>query len=183
MKATEVLTEEHNGIKVMLGILGGMADRLEAGQDVDAAHLEQAVDFLRTFADKCHHGKEEDLLFAEMEKAGIPQQGGPIAVMLAEHTTGREYVKGLAEAVARYGAGDKAAVPAIVQNARNYVALLRAHIDKEDNILYPIADRTLTEEQQERLLECFEDVERERIGPGKHEEYHRMLERLGEGYL
>ena len=183
MKPTDILKEEHGGIKVMLGILGRMADSLEGGRDVDSAHLEQAVDFIRTFADTCHHGKEEDYLFAEMEKAGIPQQGGPIAVMLAEHATGRAYVKGLAEAVARYGDGDKAAVPAIVQNARNYIALLRAHIEKEDNILYPIADRSLTEEQQEKLLACFEDVERERIGPGKHAEYHRMLERLSGVYL
>lgn len=183
MKPTDVLKEEHAGIKVMLAILGRMADRLEAGQEVDAAHLEQAVDFIRTFADRCHHGKEEDHLFVEMEKAGIPQQGGPIAVMLAEHTTGRAYVKGLADAVTRYGAGDNAAAPDIVQNARNYIALLQAHIDKEDNILYPIADRSLTEAQQKELLECFEDVERERIGPGKHEEYHRLLERLSEVYL
>ncbi len=183
MKPTEILKEEHGGIKIMLAILGRMADRLDAGQDVDAAHLEQALDFIRTFADKCHHGKEEDLLFVEMEKAGIPQQGGPIAVMLAEHTTGRAYVKGMADAVTQYAAGDRAAAPSIVQNARNYIALLQAHIDKEDNILYPLADRSLTEEQQGKLLDSFAEVERQCIGPGKHGEFHRMLERLSEAYL
>lgn len=183
MRPTEILKEEHQGIKTGLRILGRVADKLNSGQAVPPEHLEQLVGFIRTFADRCHHGKEEDLLFTEMERAGVPRQGGPIAVMLLEHDQGRGYVRGMAEAIPGYRAGDPAAARKFAQNAYNYIGLLTQHIDKEDNILYVIADMHLSDEQQTCLLEGFERVEAERIGPGKHEEYHRLLEHLGAIYL
>lgn len=183
MKPTGQLKEEHKAIKLMLRIAEKVNEKLEAGEEVNPEHLEQIVEFIRVFADKCHHGKEEDLLFVAMEEAGIPKDGGPIGVMLAEHDMGRGYVRGLSEAVARYKAGDRGVSPAIIENARNYVGLLSQHIDKEDNILYPMADMHLSEDQQEELLEGFEKVERERIGPGKHAELHKLLDHLQEVYL
>jgi len=183
MKPTEQLKEEHKAIKLMLRIAEKVNEKLEAGEEVNPEHLEQIVEFIRVFADKCHHGKEEDLLFVAMEEAGIPKEGGPIGVMLAEHDMGRGYVRGLSQAVARYKAGDRGVSPAIIENARNYVALLSQHIDKEDNILYPMADMHLSEDQQEELLEGFEKVEREKIGPGRHEEFHKLLDHLQEVYL
>jgi hemerythrin-like domain-containing protein len=80
-------------------------------------------------------------------------------------------------------AGDRKASSAIVENARNYIALLTQHIDKEDHILYPMADVHLSEERQKGLVEEFERVEREEIGVGKHEEFHQLLEHLREVYL
>ena len=178
MKPTEVLTTEHDAIKRMLQILGCVCDHLEAGEEVDSQHLEQIVEFIRVFTDRCHHGKEEDLLFPAMEAAGVPNEGGPIGVMLREHDLGRTHVKGMSEAVAQYKAGVHNVTSAIVQNARNYIALLDQHIVKENDILYPIANMHLSPKEQASLLEGFERVERERIGPGKHEEFHQLLEHL-----
>lgn len=183
MNATQELKTEHRAIEWMLRILSQIGDRLEAGQDVDPRHLEQIVEFLQVFADRCHHGKEEDLLFGAMEEAGIPREGGPIGVMLAEHTTGRSYVRGLSEAVERYKAGDPAAVSRVVENIRGYVALLTQHIAKEDNILYPMADRVLSPGRQDELVEGFETIERERVGPGRHEAFHQLLRDLDQVYL
>lgn len=183
MKPTEELVNEHNGIKRMLRILEEVARRLEAGEQVAVADLEAMVDFVRTFADRCHHGKEEDLLFVAMEEAGIARQGGPIGVMLHEHTLGRGYVRGMAEGIAAYQAGNTSAAAQIAENGRGYVALLTQHIHKEDNILYPMADRILTAAKQAELLEGFEQIERERVGPGKHEAYHVLLDTLEAAYL
>lgn len=183
MKPTEQLKEEHQAIKLMLRISEKVCEKLESGEEVNPEHLEQIVGFIKVFADKCHHGKEEDLLFTAMEEAGIPRKGGPIGVMLTEHDMGRGYVRGMSEAVAKYKAGDRKASSAIVVNARNYIALLTQHIDKEDNILYPMADMHLSGERQKELLEEFERVEREKIGVGRHEEFHRLLDRLKEVYL
>ena len=183
MKPTEQLKEEHQAIKLMLRISEKVCEKLECGEEVNPEHLEQMIEFIRVFADKCHHGKEEDLLFTAMEEAGIPKEGGPIGVMLIEHEKGRDYVRGMCEAVAKYKAGDRKASSAIVENARNYIVLLTQHIDKEDNILYPMADMHLSEERQKELLGEFERVERERIGVGKHEEFHKLLEHLKEVYL
>jgi hemerythrin-like domain-containing protein len=183
MKPTDVLKDEHQAILLTLRILDKISADLAAGRPVPTDHLDQIVDFIRTFADRCHHGKEEDLLFTAMEEAGVPRQGGPIGVMLHEHEIGRNYVRGLAAALTAYRAGEPGAVSKIIENARGYSSLLAQHIAKEDNILYPIADAHLSPEKQAELLELFERVEQERIGPGRHEAYHAMLHDLQQTYL
>ncbi len=183
MKPTEILKEEHKVIRRMLDILTKLTERLEKGDEFNVEHGEKAVDFIRTFADKCHHGKEEDLLFVAMEKAGIPREGGPIGVMLMEHDRGRNYVKGMDEAIKSYKNNDKEAVKKFIENARGYVSLLDEHIYKEDNILYMMADMHLGTQEQEELLREFERVEKEKIGEGVHEKYHKLVEELEQVYL
>lgn len=183
MKATEQLIEEHNGIMLMLKILSKLCDKLERGEPTSAERLESIVDFLSVFADRCHHGKEEDLLFPALEAAGIPRQGGPIGVMLQEHTLGRGYIKGMSEALAQYKSDQSGAAADLSRHARNYIALLTQHIQKENHVLFPMADMHLSAEEQTELLEGFETIERERIGEGKHEEYHALMHRLETLYL
>jgi len=183
MGPTEQLREEHKAIKLALRILEAFCKRLESSEGVDPDDLDRTVEFIQVFADRCHHGKEEDLLFPAMEEAGIPREGGPIGVMLAEHDMGRSYVRAMAKAVGDYRAGDGKAPALFVENARNYISLLAQHIDKEDFILFPMAEGHLSREKQDELLQGFELVERERIGPGKHEEFHELLHRLEETYL
>lgn len=183
MKPTEQLKEEHEAIKLCLRILEKVSQKLESGEEVNSEHLDQILDFIKNFADKCHHGKEEDLLFPAMEEVGIPKEGGPIGVMLMEHNVGRGSVKGMSEAVAEYKAGDREVSSKIVENARNYITLLTQHIEKEDDILYPMGDMRISAERQEKLLEEFEKVEIEKIGVGKHEEFHKLLDNLKEAYL
>lgn len=183
MKPTEVLKEEHKAIKLVLRIVEKICTGIESGKPANVEHLEKIVEFIKVFADTCHHGKEEDLLFPAMEAAGIPRQGGPIGVMLEEHTLGRNYVKNMRTAVEEYKNGNAAASKTFITNARNYNALLSQHIDKEDNILYQIADMHIPEDEQEKLLKEFERVEVEKIGVGKHEEFHELLKQLKKVYL
>ncbi len=183
MTPTEQLQEEHQGITLMLKILESVCAKMEAKERVDPNHLEQIVEFFRVFADRCHHGKEEDLLFPEMEKAGVPKERGPIGVMLAEHTQGRGFVKGMDEAATRYKQGDPRGRKDFVENARNYISLLTQHIQKENNILFPMGERVLAKKTQEKLFEGFENLEREKIGAGTHEAFHRLLHELQEIYL
>ncbi len=183
MKATEILKEEHKIIKNMLEILDRICEKLEKNEKVNAEHLEKILDFIKTFADKCHHGKEEDLLFAAMEKVGIPREGGPIGVMLEEHRIGREYVKNMMDGLKEYKNADEDSIPQIVESARSYIGLLKEHIFKEDNILYEIADAHLSEKVQEQLVEEFEKFELEKMGKGIHEKYHHLIEELEKIYL
>ncbi len=183
MKATEELKKEHRAIELMLDIMEKVCEKLQAGEKVNADDLEKMVEFIRVFADKCHHSKEEDLLFPALEKAGIPKRGGPLGVMLAEHTTGRSYVTALYEAVTQYKKGNTKAAGRIVENGMGYTRLLRQHIVKEDNILYQMADMHLSEKEQDELVKRFEKIEQERIGPSRHEEFHNLLHRLKETYL
>lgn len=176
MKPTDVLKEEHDAILLALKVIAAMAKRIDAGGEVPVEHMNSLVDFIRNFADYCHHGKEEDLLFKEMEKAGFPANAGPIGVMLAEHEEGREYVREMAKAAAAGSPKDFA------HAAVAYANLLAQHIDKENNILYEMADQSLTPEQQRALEEGFERVEEERMGPEKHVEYRQLVENLARHY-
>jgi len=178
MLATGNLKEEHQFILRMLKVLIVASDKLERGEDVSLDVFKKAVDFIRTFADRCHHGKEQDTLFPLMGERGIPTHDGPIAVMLMEHEQGRQFVRDLAEAVAKYESGDKEAKSAIVKNARGYAELLDQHIYKEDNILYPMSDKVLSQSDNRELLEKFEKIEKEIIGEGKHEYYLQMIGEL-----
>jgi len=174
----EVLMDEHRLIERMLKVITTASNRLNSGKEVDMSVFERAVDFIRTFADRCHHRKEEDTLFPTFERRGIPRYGGPIGVMLQEHEMGRRYVRGMVEALEKYKAGDRSQGKVIAENALSYVGLLAQHIPKEENILYPMGDRFITDEDRRRLLERFEEIERKEIGEGVHEHYHHLVEEL-----
>ncbi len=183
MEATAVLIDEHRAIKKMLRVAENVAARLDGGEHVPAEDLAAIVEFIAGFADKCHHAKEEGLLFPAMEKAGIPRQGGPIGVMFHEHKEGREFVRRMRSAVGRYSAGDVRAASEFAVNAGGYAALLRRHIDKEDNVLYPMADNVISESGQRDLIRAFENVEEESVGAGEHERFRQILDRLEAAYL
>lgn len=178
MLATENLKEEHQVILRMIKVLLVASDKLEKSENVSVDVFKKAIDFIRTFADRCHHAKEEDTLFPVLERRGILRHRGPIAVMLMEHEHGRLFVKGLNEALEKFEKGDKTAKDAIVENARGYADLLDQHIYKEDNILYPMGDKVLSEVDDRELLDKFEKIEKEIIGEGKHEYYLHVIAEL-----
>ena len=175
MLATENLKDEHRVILRMIKILLVASDKLEKGEAVSPDVFNKAVEFVRVFADRCHHGKEEGELFPALERKGILKHRGPIAVMLMEHEQGRLFVKGLSEALVKYENGDMKARDAVIENARGYADLLDQHIYKEDTILYPMGDKVLSEADNCELLEKFEGIEKDIIGEGKHEYYLQMI--------
>lgn len=182
MKPTQELIAEHNAVLVALQILEKVAGALAAKREQAPEHLHQLLDLLKGFVDRCHHGKEEDVLFPELERRGVPRDGGPIGVMLAEHESGREHVRTMSQALDRLGHGESDALDAIRERARAYCDLLRSHIQKENNILFPMADRLVPDDVAARITEQFDGIERDRVGEGKHEEYHAMLHTLKELY-
>ncbi len=183
MKATDILKQEHELILVMLQILDAACARLEEGEKVNPDHLAGMIDFIRNFADRCHHAKEENILFPALRQAGIGQENGPIGVMLAEHAEGRFFTKGMGEALEEIRAGDSVAAGRFIGDAAGYVKLLDGHIMKENNILFRMADEMLSDDRQKELLKEFDRVEREEIGAGVHEKYHEMLRGLRDIFL
>ncbi len=182
MKATGQLKEEHEGVKVMLAVLERVCRKLEETKHLDKEHFERILEFLKVFVDKCHHGKEEELLFPALAVAGVPKDG-PIRVMLQEHELGRKHIRSMSDAFAGFAAGDPSASGKMAKSGQDYIALLRDHIEKENHVLFAMADRLLPVEKQDELLEGFEKIEEERIGIGKHEEFHHLLEKLSAAYL
>ena len=183
MNATGILRNEHAVIKKMLTVSEAICAKLDSGENVEAGHLERVVEFLRGFADTCHHAKEENLLFAAMAEAGVPVEGGPIGVMLAEHNMARGLVAQMGRAAGDYEAGDTNAKEIFVEKTRQYAQLLTHHIFKEDNILYPLADAHLTPDQQTRLVEDFGHVEHDEVGERGHEHFLEVVSGLEAIYL
>lgn len=183
MRPTEILIKEHDAILVMLEILQAVSTRLENNEPVKPEHLPQIVEFIRVFADKCHHGKEENLLFKSLVKAGLPEKGGPVAVMLAEHEMGRNFVSNMDAAASAFKGGDQTAAGQFIENARGYASLLSQHILKENEVLFPMADRVIPQNEQSQLLEDFDKVETEIVGDGVHERFHKLLDLLKSEYL
>ena len=177
MKATEILMEEHRVIERVLTALERAATRLYNGQEVYLRFFTGTTVFIKVFADGCHHQKEEGILFPAMIENGLSKDTGPIAVMLAEHEEGRRLTQKMRQALERLQATD-ASRNELVQNALSYVKLLRQHIYKEDNILFPMADKVIPIDQQQQILDAFMLVERDETGESVHEKYLGLAERL-----
>jgi hemerythrin-like domain-containing protein len=178
MKATEILKSEHRVIERVIGAMEAAAERVESGQEMDPAFFIQAADFIKGFADGCHHRKEEGVLFKEMASRGFSEESGPVAMMLREHEMGRWYTRRMREAAERTQAGDLNAREQMVQNALEYAGLLRQHIQKEDMVLFPLADRVIPVDEQEQVADGFEHVEHEETGEGVHEKYLALAAQL-----
>jgi hemerythrin-like domain-containing protein len=176
--AIQVLRHEHDAVLKMLDASDEAAQQLEQGKAVRPETLADLLEFFKIFADKCHHGKEEDLLFPLLERKGVPREGGPVGVMLNEHEEGRALIREMTEAAEALQAGREEAQIRWAKAARDYAQLLRAHIFKENNVLFPMAERLLSAQEQEELADNFEKLEIEKLGSGTHQRLHAKMEKL-----
>lgn len=176
--ASEDLINEHDGILFGLKILEKMIKQLQEKKEVERDDFREIVNFLKLFADKCHHGKEEGLLFPAMEKVGIQNQNGPIGQMLLEHTEGRKYIFQMSEAIKNDFVNKKD----LIQAATNYIRLLRHHIEKENTVLFPMGDKKISADIHAELLNAFEEFEEKVMGKGTHEKLHEVLNTLEAKY-
>ncbi len=179
MKPTDELRHEHEVILHMLSGAERIARSAINSGDVDIGKVLNIIDFSRHFIDGCHHNKEEKYLFTLLQERGITGRQGPIAVMLFDHQRGRDLVASIDSALKEYQAGKKEAGGVVGRSLLQYVGILRAHISKENEILFPMTDRLLTAEDQESLESSFRDVEELETGAGVHEKYHRMAHEIG----
>ena len=178
-KPMQILVEEHEVISSVLSAVEAVAGR--EGEPFPQEFYEKAFDFFPTFADKCHHAKEEVHLFPLLEARGLPRDGGPIGCMLNEHEQGRGHVAAVREALQRTAGGDLPARETVRREALAYVALLRQHISKENEILFVMGDQRMTTQDQEELCTKFECAEDAVLPPGTHEKYVALARELCAG--
>jgi hemerythrin-like domain-containing protein len=178
MLATEILRKEHDAILKMLDALDQTSLQLSGAASVQPSTLQGLLEFFQLFADRCHHGKEEDLLFPLLERRGIPRGGGPIGVMLFEHDRGRELIREMSAAASEYEKEPHAAGRRWAEAAGEYSQLLREHIMKENNILFRMAEQILSPDEQTSLAADFEKAEIEKMGAGTHERLHARMGQL-----
>lgn len=178
MQATEILMSEHRVIERVITSLETAAEALSSGKNIRPEFFLQATDFVRGFADGCHHKKEEGVLFKAMAANGMSEEQGPVALMLFEHEQGRGFIRGLRAAAQELANGNPAARAEVVENALGYGRLLRQHIQKEDQVLFPMANQVIPLAGHAAVMDGFEHVEHEETGAGVHEKYLALAEAL-----
>lgn len=146
--ATETLWAEHQVILRAVALLEEAAGRLSAGAPLPEGWWDRLIRWFGLFAERGHHGKEEQHLFPALARAGVPVAGGPVGLMLEEHAQGRALMSSMTEGPPQSRAGA----------ACRYAALLRDHIGKEDAVLLPMADGLLDAQSHRRLVRAFEGV-------------------------
>jgi hemerythrin-like domain-containing protein len=176
--AIATLMNEHRVIEKVLAALEATATEASDGAEIPRARVADLAEFFAGFADRCHHGKEEDLLFRRLVERGIPAENGPIAVMLSEHEEGREHVRALAALGRGAGPLSPAERDALVAHADGYAPLLAHHIMKEDRVLYPMALTTLSPEGLDDLARRYHEFEEGVMGAGEHARLHALAERI-----
>ncbi|MBK7628749.1 MAG: hemerythrin domain-containing protein [Bacteroidales bacterium] len=149
---TKILSDEHQNIVKVTDIVLNECDQMEKGKSTNNAFFEKVILFIQKYADGFHHKKEEDILFKTMLSSLDNMHCNPIPVMLNEHDEGREYVKYMIEALSQNNK------EGLIENARGYCHLLQDHIYKEDNILYPMAEQSLNEEQKKQVEDSYKEV-------------------------
>jgi len=167
MKSVKRLMAEHELIERGLTLLDKAVACIDAGQPLPDGFSAWAARFFQEFADQCHHAKEEDVFFPVLKQRGIPEQGGPIGVMLHEHDLGRDCVGRMWEASQTQPFDSRT----FAEAAKQYLPLLRQHIFKENNILFRMAERVMSEADDADVTSKFSQVEQERGLAGWNEKF------------
>jgi hemerythrin-like domain-containing protein len=175
MKPRGMLMIEHRLIEKMLVLAGEELARGEASGRVDPVFVDTVVDFIRTYADRTHHGKEEDILFADLEKRTLSSADGRLmASLIEDHRTARRAVGEIVNANRSYAAGDAGGLKTIAEKVRFLTVFYPEHIRKEDEVFFPNAEKYLSPAELDRMVTAFLDFDRKMI----HEKYNKLYENL-----
>lgn len=178
MQARGPLMIEHRLIEGMIAVIRRQLERAGQTQSVDPYFVDTAVDFIRTYADRTHHGKEEDILFRELRKKTMSDEHRrTMHDLIEEHVFGRETTRALVEANARYRRGETGALQDVLSPLRALIAFYPRHIKKEDAVFFPAALTYLTEAEDQAMLAEFREFDRLMI----HEKYRALVKSLNPG--
>lgn len=183
MNTIKILVNEHDNIKKVLKVIRKICVGIAEGKEVPHDDLVSIIDFIRNYADKYHHGKEENMLFKDMTAELVDKIGtGPVQGMLIEHDFGRSFVRDLEAALKVYKEGNKEARVDIIANAMGYANLLEKHIFKEDNMLYKYAEKNLKKETINKLDREFKEYEEKQEHIETKNKYIKLAEELEKKY-
>jgi hemerythrin-like domain-containing protein len=172
-----ILKHEHRIIERGLRALDGLCLRLEWGSALTPEALSQVVDFTSNFINRFHHDKEEQYFFPLLAEHGIAEEDGPLGAMKREHAIEIELTANLGEAIEGCRKGEAGAIKLFVEAAYRYSAHLIGHMQKEEAILFRLADELLDDDEKESLMADFRRAEAA-LGLGVYERYEKLATEL-----
>jgi hemerythrin-like domain-containing protein len=181
MTPTENLKNEHNDIKGLLNIMSKIAGNIKSNDVFYTSDVEDIIDFLKYFIEKSHHGKEE-VFYPALEYAGIPKEAESLSIILYEHALARNYLKDIDSCVVNCKIGNSFSGDMLAESMINYVQLIKNHMQKEEEIIFPFAEQELSYEKQVELAKEFELIEENIVHHDFHDHYHKLLEKLQNKY-
>ena len=165
------LKKEHEVALEALSVFLRMLDVLEVHQTSFNDDYDSILEFFHLFIDRRHHEKEEHYLFPTMVAAGVPDRGGPIGVMMAEHIQGRGFLFSMSESLE----DEPLDIPGFIKAGRNYIKLLESHIQKENDILYPMAEKMIAVSFFDTMFENFQDHDKTMAEQGNYKQFRDFL--------
>ncbi len=175
MQARAPLMIEHRLIERMLSVIRDSLAKIKSKHKVDPVFVDIAVDFIRVYADRTHHGKEEDILFRKLKKQRLSAEDRRVMnELIEEHTFGRQTTKALVDANTRYRNGDETALADIAEKLQTLILFYPKHIEKEDKVFFPASRAYFTDEEDQTMLAEFWAFDRKMI----HEKYKFVVEQL-----
>jgi len=173
MQARAPLMTEHRLIERMIAIIKRTLSQIEKEEKVDPVFIDTTVDFIRIYADRAHHGKEEDILFRDLNEKELSEEDRRLMnELIEEHVIGRKITMELVNANSRYRNGDETALAEIASNLTSLATFYPKHIEKEDKVFFPAARGYFSEEQDHAMLNEFWEFDRKMI----HEKYISVVE-------
>jgi len=173
MQTRAPLMIEHRLIERMLSVIKGVLAEIESKHEVDPVFVDIAVDFIKVYADKTHHGKEEDILFRELNNKSMTAKDQQIMKeLIEEHVFGRQTTKALIDANTRYRNGDETSLTEIAAKFQILTEFYPKHIEKEDKVFFPSTGNYFTDEEDQAMLAEFWEFDRKMI----HEKYKSLVE-------
>lgn len=181
MILTENLISEHKDIIELLRIMNKIANNIESKNVFYTSDVEDIIEFLNFFIDKSHHSKEE-IFYQELSLSEVSKENAPISVMLYEHVLTRKYMNDIKSCIENCKVGNNFSQELLAESLINYVRLINNHISKEENIIFPMANKVFSEEKQNELYQKFKNVEEKIEVHGFHERFHKLLKKLKSNY-
>ncbi|MFW5688177.1 MAG: hemerythrin domain-containing protein [Spirochaetota bacterium] len=171
------LMMEHRMIERVIGAIRSEKKRLEDGGEFHPAAIDQLVDFMRTYADNCHHGKEEDILFEDMGEKKLSEEDDELLNdLIEEHKVARATTNELVEARNALAEGDRDKLPVVLEKFQILLDLYPQHIEKEDKRFFPNSEEYFSDDELDEMLERFYDFDMEMI----HNKYKDVADELEE---
>lgn len=183
MNSVKIMVMEHDYILRMLKVVRKACLRIMNNEEINYDDFNKMIEFIRQYADKHHHGKEEKFLFKEMQNR-LGKIGDNLIThgMLVEHDYGRLYMSDLTDALQRVKNGDDESKLDVISNAIGYTNLLKRHINKENDAVYSFGETKLPKEVIEEINLKTEEFEREAEKKGTQKYFIEMLENMEKKY-